>query len=208
MQRRRSLRRKTASKDPKAKFTVFTEGANTEPQYLRALAASSRSSLLQIEIIAAAGSPKTIRDKAIAEAKAMRSTNKRNSFESRDQVWAVFDRDEHDEVEAALSDCEAAGVKCGFSDPCFEVWLILHYCDYDRNVDRHTVQSDCIKLCDCYEKKGKKVELGSEILSLVKAAEARAEKQIAERLKIDNRPSRPFTTMYKLTQAFRRGSAP
>ncbi|WP_171074455.1 RloB family protein [Nonomuraea basaltis] len=45
----------------------------------------------------------------------------------REQVWVLFDRDDHSRVEESYARAEAAGVNVAFSHPCFELWLLLHF---------------------------------------------------------------------------------
>ncbi|WP_433431968.1 RloB family protein [Nonomuraea sp. CA-141351] len=45
----------------------------------------------------------------------------------REQVWAFFDRDTHEQVAESYARAEAAGVHVAFSNPCFELWLLLHF---------------------------------------------------------------------------------
>ena len=65
----------------------------------------------------------------------------KNSFEENDEVWAVFDRDEHPNFDQAIDRCRRAGVRVARSNPCFELWLILHEKDYDRPDDRKSHSS-------------------------------------------------------------------
>ena len=74
----------------------------------------------------------------------------RNLFEEQDQVWVVFDRDEHERFDEAVSLCEANGIGVARSNPCFEVWLILHMVDYDRQDDRHRVKNEFGRLASKY----------------------------------------------------------
>ena len=87
-----------------------------------------------IEVIPGAGVPRTVAQKAIEYARSHRS---KDSFEENDQVWAVFDRDEHPNFGDAVVRCKESGIGVARSDPCFELWLILHKRDYDRPCDRH-----------------------------------------------------------------------
>jgi RloB-like protein len=70
-----------------------------------------------------------------------------NSFEEGDQVWAVFDRDDHEAFQEAVNRCEQVGVFVGRSNPCFELWLILHQQEYDRPDGRDAVQAHLQRLC-------------------------------------------------------------
>jgi hypothetical protein len=58
-----------------------------------------------------------------------------------DEIWCVFDRDEHPYVEDALALAAQHGINVAFSNPCFELWLLLHVTDLRRHTDRHLVQS-------------------------------------------------------------------
>ena len=86
-------------REPKRRFILFCEGKNTESEYFRAIGRTCTSALIALEIVRAAGVPFTIADKAVARARAegLSPRRRRNmsSFEEADQVWAVFDRDEH-----------------------------------------------------------------------------------------------------------------
>ena len=53
-----------------------------------------------------------------------------------------MDRDTHPHFDKAMKLCEVEGVRVARSNPCFELWLILHYEHYDRpgtnkDVQRH-----------------------------------------------------------------------
>ena len=50
------------------------------------------------------------------------SRRSKDSFEENDQVWAVFDRDEHPRFDEAIALCDGHGVLVGRSNPCFELW--------------------------------------------------------------------------------------
>ena len=53
----------------------------------------------------------------------------------------MFDRDEHPHFDAAVELCKAHHIGVGRSNPCFELWLILHERDYDRYDHRHAAQA-------------------------------------------------------------------
>ncbi len=46
-----------------------------------------------------------------------------------DAVWCVVDVDEFD-VEAAWTLAQANAVELAVSEPCFELWLLLHFADH------------------------------------------------------------------------------
>lgn len=208
MRKARSLKRAAPSRLPKRKFIIFSEGKNTEPDYFRALERDLIGALLDLEIVGAAGTPMTIAEKACERLSTMkRRGRKQSSFEEGDQVWAVFDRDEHPRVSEAIERCRVSGIGLAFSDPCFEVWLILHFRDFDRPDDRHQVQAALSKECSGYDPSGRKTDDFSKIMTELVRAEERAEKQLARREKESETPSRPFTTVFRLTKAIRKAHA-
>lgn len=59
-------------------------------------------------------------------------------IESDDQLWALFDQDHHFQANhvrgttRAIQEAKSREVKIAVSNPCFEVWLILHFCELPR----------------------------------------------------------------------------
>jgi hypothetical protein len=204
-QRRRfnSLQRKVKIKAPKPKIVIYAEGEKTERDYFESMKRAFRSVVVDIEIIEGAGVPLTIAEKAIDAAQAERRRGRRQSFTHKDEFWAVFDRDEHPNIPQAIARCEAADVGIAFSDPCFELWLILHFQDFDRPDHRHEVQRHLETLCDDYDRARRKTTDCDKLMRLIIDAEQRAEKQLARREEEGGRNAPPFTTVYRLTRSIR-----
>lgn len=139
-----TLKRRPASREPKRRFTIFSEGRNTEPAYFRALAIAYRDTFI-LEIERGVGVPYTIAERATERARQVRRSH-RNSFEEHDEIWAVFDRDTHPRIEDAVAVCERYRVGVARSNPCFELWLILHEADYDKPDDSHSIQTHLCRL--------------------------------------------------------------
>ena len=57
-----------------------------------------------------------------------------------DEIWCVFDVDAHPDLKSAVSEARDAGIWTAVSNPCFELWLVLHLADQTAYVDRHTIQ--------------------------------------------------------------------
>jgi hypothetical protein len=209
MRRARSsdLKRKPASRDPKTRFTIFCEGKNTEPDYLAAIKRLHRDSIIDIEIIPNAGVPYTQAQRAI-EAATLRGFFKKQkeSYERNDQLWVVFDRDEHPRYDEAVALCAAKKINVARSNPCFELWLILHYQDYDKPGDRHQLQSHLQTIDTQYDAKGRKLAACDSVLANLETAERRAEVQITRRAEEDVAFGPPSTTMHLLTRAIRHAS--
>lgn len=51
----------------------------------------------------------------------------------------MFDGNVHPRYDEAVALSERSKVGAARSNPCFEVWLVLHETDFDRPGDRHAV---------------------------------------------------------------------
>jgi hypothetical protein len=87
-----------------------------------------------------------------------RSRRKRNSFEENDQVWASFDEDIHPNVSEAINLARQHGVHVAYSNPCFEVWPIVHLIEqpFNRPMHRHEAQRMLSGLMPNYDPNGSK----------------------------------------------------
>lgn len=197
------LRRQVESKVPKPKIVIYSEGEKTERDYFHAMKRSFHSMVVDIEIIEGAGVPLTIARTAARAAQLARSQDRSQSYAKRDEFWAVFDRDEHPNIQEAISCCRNANVGVAFSEPCFELWLILHFQDYDRSDDRYNVQKHLETLCSDYNRAKHKTTDCNKLMELVVKAESRAEIQHHRRMKEGDPLRRPYTTVYELTRRIR-----
>lgn len=200
-----SLSRKNSTRLPYTRFVVFTEGRNTEPAYLAAYSASLAGLLVKIEVLGGEGDPKTLAKKALLFKSGASNDSRRriSSYEKNDQVWIMFDRDEHPKVKETIDNYRRAGISVAYSNPCFELWLILHFEDFDRSYDRHQVQSHFAKLCDSYSAKGDKKPDCRAFIEDVEVAERRASAMATRRLDEGAEYGPPFTDVQKLTEAMR-----
>jgi RloB-like protein len=201
--RSRSLRRRPAFRNPKVKITAVCEGKLTEPQYIHAMARHC-GALVAIELVVekGAGVPLSVVDRAI---EIWRSRSK-DSFERNDQVWVVFDRDEHPKFIEAIAKAESVGISVAYSNPCFELWLVLHYQDHDRPVGRDDIQKTLRTLMPGYDPNRSKQALFHEICDASERAEARAELMERRRDEERNAKGNPSTSVFKLTREIRKHS--
>ena len=197
----RELKRHRASREPKRRFTLFCEGKRTEPAYFDAIKRAYPSALIDVKIHPGVGVPFTVAKKAVEFAR--ESRRQRNSFEQGDEVWAVFDRDVHPNFQDAVRLCEQKGIKVARSNPCFEVWLILHEQDYTKPNTRHQVQKVLQDLRPEYDKKGSKTLDFDDLVTRVQVAEQRGEKLLERCEKGDEPYGNPSTTVGRLCRAIR-----
>ena len=132
------LRRRVASRAPKRTFLVFCEGRRTEPDYLKALkrepAVRDLASVdIRIHEDTLGSAPLTL-VKAAAEA---RARNGQDQSEI-DDVWCLFDvewPENHPNLKEARALAQRSNVKVAVSNPCFELWLLLHFQDQSAWLD-------------------------------------------------------------------------
>ena len=156
------------------------------------------------------GVPKTVAEKAIefaherglAKTK-VRRRKKLDSYEENDEVWAVFDRDDHPAYKEAIEDCRGAGIPFAYSDPCFELWLLLHLMSFDAPCHRHTIQKKLEKQLEGYDPdSGKTADFGP-LIDILELAENRAERQRDSRREEGEEDGNPSTNVYELTRAMK-----
>jgi RloB-like protein len=206
-----ALRRRPPSREPKRRFTVFCEGRNTEPAYFHSLQRTVADALIELAIVPAVGVPYALAERATAHARALgitgRARRKRDSYEEKDEVWAVFDRDDHPRYDEAVALCDHCHVGVARSNPCFEVWLILHESDFDKPDGRHAVQAHLCGLRPEYQPTGRKMPDCADLITHIEAAERRAEIQLKRRDEEGAAFGRPSTTVFQLTRAIREAAA-
>lgn len=128
----RPLRRRVAFLAPKRTFLVFCEGTRTEPDYIKALSQEpavrdSASVEIRIDLNASGAVPLTLVN-AAAEARS-RSSHEQGEI---DEVWCLFDVEwpqNHPNLPEARAKAERSDVRLAISNPCFELWLALHFGD-------------------------------------------------------------------------------
>ena len=134
----RSLRRRVAFRTPRRTFLVFCEGTKTEPDYIEALrqepaVRDSASVDIRIDLAASGAVPLTLVN-AAAEARARSSQEQREI----DEVWCLFDVEwprNHPDLPEAKARAEESDIRLAISNPCFELWLALHFEDHTAWLD-------------------------------------------------------------------------
>ena len=204
------IKQHKSQREPKRRFVLFCEGRNTEPAYFSALKRAWVGTLIDVESKSGVGVPMTIATEAVKFAQTQGLTNtsrrKKSSFERKDEVWAVFDRDDHPNFDEAVRVCLDNGVGVARSNPCFELWLVLHEKDHDKPDNRYDVQRTLKKLRPEYDNRRGKIPNCDELVTRVESAEGRGSVLIERREKEGNPYGNPSTTVGVLTRAIRLAS--
>ncbi|WP_420638781.1 RloB family protein [Candidatus Poriferisocius sp.] len=201
----RGLNRRSAYRTEKRMFHIYTEGERTEKDYIRLLKQIDRvseSAVLRLK----ASVPQPLR----LVQRAARDLERLDRDEARDQVWCIFDvesSNEPNEPNKCKNLLEARnlarknGIKVATSNPCFELWLVLHFQDHTKPVSTSDIQK---VRHGCDGSTGKEVNAAQYMdVQRMDEAVARA-KRLQERHRREQRPfpdDNPSSGMYLFLEA-------
>lgn len=116
---------------------VHSEGTKTEIQMLTEWVRETRRVKLDWGILGA--DPKALVDAARQN---MKKANRDRSGVNRefDHLWCVFDVDEHPRLRNALEEARQSNINVAISNPCIELWLLLHIDDQTAHIERADAQ--------------------------------------------------------------------
>jgi hypothetical protein len=128
MARHSRFQRRAPFRESKPTILIASEGQETEPLYFDELKTRHRG--VVTVIISAGRSGQTNPRRVLKRLK--EEISKRASWTHRDQAWLVVDTDqwseaERREIQAAVA--EDTRIHLAASNPCFELWLLLHFRD-------------------------------------------------------------------------------
>jgi hypothetical protein len=147
------IRRAKPRLEPRHRILIVSEGEVTEPIYFRDLGRRVRTQL-EITVVGPAGVPVSVVQKAVDMKKKAEIAGKKqqDSFIPFDEVWCVFDVDEHPNLTQAINRAKTNNIGVALSNPCFELWLVLHYQDQRAHIHRDVLQTLCAQLVPGYKK--------------------------------------------------------
>jgi len=150
-----SLSRTHGRRRPASRFLICCEGDVTEPGYFKYIRSELRSSLVGIRVVGHVGDPSQLVDHAIEERNRAdrRARQEKDEYLRYDQVWCVVDVDEHQRLPDARSRSRRAGIELVVSNPCFEIWPLLHLVDHKRACNAKEAQKLLAEVIPGYRKK-------------------------------------------------------
>ena len=199
MSRKARQLRRQPQRAPRHELLVFTEGEVTEVQYLKELERHHRSKVV-ITIDNRRGVPLTLVRLAIEARERDLKLQRKERGPARDEYWCVFDRDTHPNIPAALELARNNSIEVAFSNPCLELWLLLHDRDQTAHIDHHDAQKEWRALSGCTDK-----HLNPAALDLLirNYADARARAEyLDEKHRLDGSPehANPSSSAWRLVQ--------
>jgi hypothetical protein len=138
----RPIGRRASTLAPRRRILVVCEGKETEPRYFGELQREVRNPRVHVEIAREGGDPLNIVQAAVALRDSARRDAKRQQDDNLlwDEVWGVFDVDEHRRLAEAKRLAAENGVCLAVSNPCFELWALLHFQDQRAHIERWRVR--------------------------------------------------------------------
>lgn len=174
---------------------IFCEGAASEPDYingLKKLPEVQWNTAINVEIDPGQGVPLTLVERAVA----------RKNDDEVDECWCVFDVEwprHHPNLQRALQLARSNGIRLAVSNPCFELWLILHFEDQNGFLDTRAAESRSRSL---EGRPGKRID--ADVYMSRRREAARRAESLVERHKRDNTvfpDDNPSSSMHELLAA-------
>ena len=131
---------------------VFTEGY-TERNYFSILNKKyNRTATVKVSIHPTSKQDRCLLNHALGKISTLSNTEKRNLG----GVYIIFDKDslENDEIEGVLKDAKANNIDIGFSNSCFEVWLLAHFEKPNESHTKDRLYKKLEEYLDCEQYEG------------------------------------------------------
>ena len=120
---------------PRYVLRVLTEGERTEPDYLCVWV--RRNARVHLDFAERGMTPGALVRLA---KKHLGDQPRKRAARDFDEIWCVFDTDEHENLANAMEEARQCGIQVAVSNPCFELWLVLHVREQTAYISRHDVQ--------------------------------------------------------------------
>ncbi|THA72723.1 RloB domain-containing protein [Streptomyces sp. A0958] len=120
------LGRRTEHRAPRLRLLVVCGAEVTEYDYVQGLKGAARNSAVSIKVVT--------HPKAPSQVVAYTAKLFGESDDAYDAAWCVVDVDEFTDLADALGEAERQGIGIALSNPCFEVWLLLHFTDHHKHM--------------------------------------------------------------------------
>lgn len=197
----RGLARRGPSRDPLPVMLVVCEGKVTEPRYLEGFRLAYGASTVRVHIRSPGGDPRLLVQCAADLAQEAQDRARREGDDNLryDEVWCVLDVDEHARLDEARLFARTKSISLAVSNPCFELWILLHFADHAAHVERKRASSLVQKHLPGYGKHVpfEAVEPGyPEAVTRAAALDQRHERAGTE-------GANPSTGVYRLTERIR-----
>lgn len=125
-------KRKENFRNQCVRFLIICEGTKTEPHYFKALIAKNTSTVREVTIEGEGRGTVALIDRTL-EIKRELELRNHTKF---DRVWAVFDKDDFNDFNAAIERAKTCKIHCAWTNESFELWYYLHFAYLDTAIHR------------------------------------------------------------------------
>ena len=207
--------RKNESLLQKKAFLIACEGVCTEPNYIKNLVRIEKLNKNIAEGTIVKIAPHQHSDPCGVLTDLLSTSNK----EDFDECWIVIDRDAvefkgkgfgghtEENFNQAINEAEKNNVKVAFSNPCFELWIVLHFEYRDTQVLRDDIQHKALeKINSLLAQKNKlknvdELKNFEELYSILKDKTSLAIKFAQKLSENEAKQKNPSTSVHKLVNA-------
>jgi hypothetical protein len=202
--RARSIARSPVAPAARKRLLILCEGQLTEPQYFLSFQRLHSAARVHVEIALRHGDPKYLVDEAKRRGAEARRASAVDASLGFDEVWVVCDVDDHARLPDAKQMARDNGIFMAVSNPCVELWFLLHFADSPGMQHRHDVQ----RLLDTeLDRRGLgryAKHLRADVLEAsYEQARARAERLERDASLVGEDGRNPSTAIHRLTESIR-----
>ena len=200
--RNRRPGRRTPFREPKPLILIVCEGKNTEPQYFKGFRDACENSRVYVTVKPDAGAPQSI----VEIAKALKEESHENANRQDDenirfeQVWCVFDVDEHPNLGQALEMARDNELRPAVSNESFELWLLLHFRENPGMKSRHQLRKMLEDFVPGYDKS---IEISYYLPGYMEAVRRSQRMWQDAKESGENWARNPVTNVHELTESIR-----
>lgn len=135
---------------------IVCEGEKTERRYFEEFARHYKNQIVELEIQPKGGAIRELvgKVKTVKEALQKDAGRSKDSFAKMFRVWGVPDVDEHPKFVEAMNLADDHGLDIALSNPCFELWGLLHFGEENAPMTRHEAQKKLSLLMPGYAHSG------------------------------------------------------
>ena len=199
---RKSLDRRPAHREQLLRILVVCGGKVSEPRYLSEMKKVYRNNLVQLTVVAQGRAPvNVVRHAAGLRGQAERTSGSMGDpYLHYDEVWCVLDVDDHASLQVAKELARNENIFLAISNPCFELWLLLHFVSQTATISTKDVQRACLKHMPTYKKEVPFAALDP----LYPNALRRAKELEVHHIRRNSNGGNPSTEIYKIIEKIRR----
>ena len=192
-------------------ITVIACEGQTEVAYFEAIRMACRKPPELIQVVRKGTAPVSVVELAEERRKELESNK---NWRPGDSNWAVFDGEEHQQTAGqrqgwndAIQRAQSRGVGLATSDPCFELWLLLHHQEQRAALHRTEAKNKLEKANPDYAKGTKgSVPYGEAVVgSDSDPSYTNAHKRSRQ---LSSTPTNPLTHVHHLTEHLRKHYLP